>query len=56
MIMVGDSSVDVEAARNAGAAAIVMSYGYTDTEPEKLGADLVLDRFDALPEAIESLL
>lgn len=56
MVMIGDSSVDVEAARNAGAPVIVMSYGYTEIEPELLGADAVLDRFDALPGAIETLI
>jgi len=56
MLVVGDSAVDVAAARAAGAPVIVMRYGYTDTPSDQLGADRVLDRFGDLPEAIETLL
>lgn len=38
--MVGDSANDVLAARNAGCAAVAVSYGYADAAA--LGADLVV--------------
>ncbi len=47
--MVGDSGHDVESARNAGLKKVaVMSYGYTKTPAQELGADLVFDSFDEL--------
>lgn len=45
-IMVGDSSNDILAARNAGMRCMYMSYGYSDTETVRaLGPDAVLDSF-----------
>ena len=42
--MVGDSATDVQAARNAGIAAIAVSYGYTRGRGvEQLGADIIVD-------------
>ena len=54
-VMVGDSPVDVAAARNAGIPVIVMSYGYTPTSVHELGADVVLDDFAELPGAVARL-
>jgi phosphoglycolate phosphatase len=54
-VMVGDSPVDVSAARAAGIPVIAMSYGYTPTPVQELGADIVLDDFAALPEAVAQL-
>jgi phosphoglycolate phosphatase len=51
-IMVGDSITDLSTARAAGAPCILMSYGYTPEPASTLGADLVLDDFAALPEAL----
>lgn len=51
-IMIGDSTADVEAARGAGVPIIVVSFGYSDVAPHDLGADLVIDNFAKLPEAI----
>lgn len=48
-IMVGDSANDVAAARAAGVPVIVVTFGYTATPAHQLGADAVIDRFDALP-------
>lgn len=53
--MIGDSRVDVEGARRAGIASIVVSYGYSDVAVENLGADIILDDFGKLPEALEHL-
>lgn len=54
-VMIGDSSVDVAAARNFGVPVLVMSHGYTETPPTLLGADGVLDHFADAPEAITRL-
>jgi len=51
-LMVGDSINDLQAARAAGVAAILLSHGYSDTPAHDLGADLVLDHFAALADAI----
>ena len=53
--MVGDSRPDVEGARNAGLASIVVSFGYSDVAVESLAADAVLDDFDRLPETLRRL-
>jgi phosphoglycolate phosphatase len=54
-VFVGDSPVDVAAARAAGIPVIVMSYGYTAVAASDLGADAVADDFSALPELISRL-
>ncbi|MBS0223287.1 MAG: HAD-IA family hydrolase [Proteobacteria bacterium] len=51
-VMVGDSIHDVEAAHGAGLPAVLVSWGYTTRPASELGADAVIERFDALPEAI----
>jgi phosphoglycolate phosphatase len=52
VVMVGDSTVDVTAARAAQIPVIVMTYGYTPVAAQDLGADAVADDFSALPELI----
>jgi phosphoglycolate phosphatase len=54
-VMVGDSPVDVAAARAADIPVIAMSYGYTPVPASELGADAVADDFAALPELISGL-
>lgn len=54
-VMVGDSSTDVGAAKNAGVPVIVMSFGYTVTPPHELGGDIVIDHFDEIDAAITRL-
>ena len=39
--------------RAAGFANIAVSFGYTDIPPHQLGADLVIDHFDDLIEALD---
>ncbi len=51
-LMVGDSTNDVAAARNAGVPVVVVSFGYTSTPAAQLGADAVIDDFASLPEMI----
>jgi len=54
-VFVGDSETDVAAARNAGLPIVLVSYGYTLAPPEDLGADVLIDHFSDLPEALISL-
>ncbi len=54
-VMIGDSYADVDAAKAAGLPVVAMSYGYTSTPSDQLGASVVLDHFGDLPEAIERL-
>lgn len=49
---VGDSRPDVEAARAAGLPVVITSFGYSDVPPETLGADAMIDHFDALVPAL----
>lgn len=51
-VMIGDSVHDVEAAHRGGLPAVLVSWGYTAKPARELGADAVIDRFDALPEAL----
>jgi phosphoglycolate phosphatase len=45
---VGDTSYDVGAARAAGLPVVAVSFGFCDKPPHLLGADAVIDHFDAL--------
>ncbi len=53
--MVGDSTFDVKAAKNAGVPVIAVSFGYHDVPPADLGADMLIDHFDELVGALENL-
>ena len=55
-VMVGDSAADIDAARAARVPAVAVSFGYSVTAAQALGADLVIDRFDTLIEALPKLL
>jgi phosphoglycolate phosphatase len=55
-LMVGDSAADIGSAHAAGAPCAIVSFGYTDTAPELLGADAVFDHFDELPGLAARLL
>jgi len=55
-MMVGDSSADVGSAKAASAPVAVVSFGYTDTAPELLGADAVLHNYTDLPDLAVRLL
>jgi len=54
-IMVGDSGIDVACARAAGVAVIVMRHGYSEGPAETLGADVVLDDFHGMLQAISDM-
>ena len=55
-LMVGDSRTDILTARAAGVPVIAVSFGYTEIPPAELGADVLIDHFDALESAVETLL
>ncbi|MCY4097775.1 MAG: phosphoglycolate phosphatase [Rhodospirillales bacterium] len=54
-VMVGDSNADVKAARHAGIPSIAVSYGYSSDPVESLGADLVADHLDQIPDFLVRL-
>ena len=54
-VMIGDSITDLNTARAAGAPCILMSYGFTPVPASELGADVVLDDFAQLPDALRRL-
>lgn len=55
-IMVGDTTFDIEMARNAGAHAIGVSWGYHDRQDLiAAGAHRVVSSFSELPEAVEAV-
>lgn len=47
-VMVGDSHVDRDTARNAGVPFVGVTFGYTPVPMAELGADLLIDSFDEL--------
>lgn len=52
---VGDTTFDVGAARAAGLPVVAVSFGFNDLPPHALGADAVIDHFDALVPALVQL-
>lgn len=55
-VMVGDSGVDLAAARAAALPAVLVSFGYSAVPIEELGADRVIDHFDELFDAANALM
>ena len=53
-IFVGDTAVDVAAARAAGLPVVVVSFGFAAVTAGTLGADAVIDHFDALLPALRA--
>ena len=53
--MVGDSPIDADAARAASIPFVAVSFGYSPVPASALGADAVIDRFDALAAALDGL-
>ncbi|SKA21845.1 phosphoglycolate phosphatase [Enhydrobacter aerosaccus] len=54
-VMIGDSIHDVEAAHGAGLPAVLVSWGYTARPAAELGAEAVIERFSALPQALAAI-
>jgi phosphoglycolate phosphatase len=55
-ILVGDSAVDVGAARAAGAPIVLVPFGYSEIPAADLGGDCVIETFEDLPPVAERLL
>ncbi|HWE46859.1 MAG TPA: HAD hydrolase-like protein [Caulobacteraceae bacterium] len=55
-LMVGDSATDLLSARGARIPVVLVSFGYTETPVEALGADALIHRFHDLPAAARRLL
>jgi phosphoglycolate phosphatase len=53
--MVGDSSYDVRAARNANVPIVALSFGYNDLPAAELGADAVIGHYGELIGALGRL-
>lgn len=47
-VLVGDSAADLGGGRAAGVPVVLVSFGYSDPPAAALGADAVIDHFDAL--------
>lgn len=54
-VMIGDSPVDFETARNAGVPVVLVSFGYTDTPAASLEPDALIDHYRELDAAISKL-
>lgn len=54
-VMIGDSITDLNTARAAGAPCVLVSYGFTPVPARELGADMVIDDFAQLPQALRAL-
>lgn len=54
-IMIGDSKADIGAAINAGIPSVAVTFGYSDIAAKDLGATIVIDHFDQLPEAVSTI-
>jgi phosphoglycolate phosphatase len=56
-VMIGDTSYDIEMARAAHVGAIGVTWGYHGTRDLKhAGAHIIIDRYEALPPAIDDVL
>jgi phosphoglycolate phosphatase len=54
-VMIGDSAIDVLAARAAGVPVVIVTFGYSRQPVRSLGADAVVERFDELPAVVAEL-
>ncbi|MDR6874809.1 phosphoglycolate phosphatase [Bosea sp. BE125] len=54
-VMIGDSRTDIATAKAAGIPCICVPFGYTDVAIETLEPDLVIQHFDALPDAVRQV-
>jgi phosphoglycolate phosphatase len=54
-VMVGDTAIDIDAARAADVPSVAVSFGYSPVAPGALGADRVIDHYDELFAAVATL-
>jgi phosphoglycolate phosphatase len=55
-VMVGDSLTDIATAKAAAIPVVAVTFGYTDTPVERLDPDRIIDHYDSLFEAVQSVL
>ncbi len=56
-VMIGDTTYDIEMARAAGVGAIGVTWGYHHrSELEEAGAHMIISSYEAVPDAIETVL
>jgi phosphoglycolate phosphatase len=55
-VMVGDSKTDIDTAKAAGIPVVGVTFGYTNIHVRDLGADYVVEHFDQMELAVQSLL
>lgn len=55
-IMVGDSNVDADTARNANIPSVLVTFGYSPVPVQTLGGDQLIDHYDRLFDAATGLL
>ena len=55
-VMIGDTVIDVSAAKAAAVPAVVCTFGYSDQPVDALGADAVIGHFSELDAAVRRLL
>jgi phosphoglycolate phosphatase len=55
-VMIGDTSIDIAAAKAAAVPVVGCTFGYSDVPMETLGADAVISHYDQLESAVRSLL
>lgn len=51
-IMVGDATTDTGSAKAAGVPCVVCAFGYNDQPLDRIGGNVVIDRFGDLPQAM----
>jgi phosphoglycolate phosphatase len=51
-MMVGDATTDTGSAKAAGVPCVVCAFGYNDQPLDRIGGDVVIDRFGDLPQAM----
>jgi len=54
-VMVGDSENDIDAAIHAGVPSIAVTFGYSNTPVEELGADQLISTFDRFFDALAAI-
>lgn len=55
-IMVGDSTTDTRAAKDAGMPCVVVGFGYNDVPRSELGGDVTIDDYGALNDVVSALI
>jgi phosphoglycolate phosphatase len=55
-VMVGDSDVDIAAARNAGVPVIAVSFGYVEAPIETFAPDAIIDHYSQFDTALSQVL